>query len=114
MTACRKQVIYDLDTNLLIEATGRRDARLGYSQIHLVLDRLGYDKPEYSGYVTREPREDWEVQLDFELLNQELLWFFDCCRDCRLSTVIEDSFDLRASHYGSVPPQRTRHARHAR
>lgn len=94
----RKAVNFDLDTDALVEETGRRDTRRAYSAIRGVLGDLGYEHSQYSGYVSKSRRTTFMAFDDLETLSHELPWFSACCKRCHVTTVLPVAFDWLAAH----------------
>lgn len=94
----RKEVLFDLDTDKLIDLVGKEDAHDAEHLIETDLGRLGYNPFQYSGCTSKRPKSTVEVFLDIEELLRDQPWFYSTCRKCHVSTLLGPMFDLKELH----------------
>lgn len=92
MSLARKAINFDLSTRALEQYfTNTAEA---YSKIKQFMLQNGFEHRQYSGYVSKEPLEDYEVtNLAIKLKNQ-FSWLYPCTQKFDV-TDIGDQHDLK-------------------
>lgn len=91
MSLSRKALNFDLDTNALKEHFS--NTAEAYAKIKVFLLENGFEHRQYSGYVSKEPLEDYEITDLITKLSQQFSWLYSCTKKFDV-TDIGDQHDL--------------------
>lgn len=95
---CRKAFHFDLDYHSLCEEFGAKNTATAYYQIKVFMTEHGFEKPQYSGYISNSPMTDSEFYRIYNSLKSRYPWFERCAKQVHVSVIL-DSYDLL--HFGS-------------
>lgn len=102
MSLARKAINFDLSTNALEQYF--INTAEAYSKIKQFMLQNGFEHRQYSGYISKEPLEDYEItNLAIKLKNQ-FSWLYPCTQKFDV-TDIGEQHDL-ISILASASPQR--------
>ena len=89
MKATRKQITFDLDTNIAKEILGSKYNHI-YDKIQRYLEKRGFVHIEGSVYKSKEPISSTKVKLILTKLKNELPYLDKCVRDIRQTSITSD------------------------
>ncbi len=84
-----KYIIFDLDTKQLKE-TFPDSTRLPYSMIKKFFEDRGFIHRQYSGYISKEPLDNFGIFMIMEELGQKFTWLKNCIQEFDVSNVINE------------------------
>lgn len=92
MSLARKAINFDLSTNELKKHF--KNTAEAYNQIKDFMLQNGFEHRQYSGYVSKEPLEDYEITNLVVKLKNKLTWLYSCTQRFDV-TDIGEQHDLK-------------------
>ena len=83
-----KYINFDLDTNQLKDIFP--DTRLPYSMIKKFFEDRGFTHRQYSGYISKEPLEEYDITKITKELGKKFTWLKNCIQEFDVSNVINE------------------------
>lgn len=83
-----KYINFDLDTNQLKDIFP--DTRLPYSMIKKFFEDRGFTHRKYSGYISKELLDNYDIVSIMEELGQKFTWLKNCIQEFDVSNVINE------------------------
>ena len=84
-----KYIIFDLDTNQLRDIFPD-STRLPYSMIKKFFEDRGFIHRQYSGYISKELLDNYDIISIMEELGQKFTWLKHCIQEFDVSNVINE------------------------
>ena len=84
-----KYINFDLDTNQLRDIFPD-STRLPYSMIRKFFEDRGFIHRQYSGYISKEPLDNFGIFMIMEELGQKFTWLKNCIQEFDVSNVINE------------------------
>lgn len=92
MSLARKAINFDLSTNELKKHF--KNTAEAYNQIKDFMLQNGFEHRQYSGYVSKEPLEDYEITNLVVKLKNKFSWLYPCAQKFDV-TDIGEQHDLK-------------------
>lgn len=86
---CRKQITFDLDTNVLKEIHGKKSYTKGYSDIKSFMEKNDFKHIEGSVYSSVKTMNNQEVLDLIDSLKEEYEYLDKCVRDMHMTDIGE-------------------------
>ncbi|MGX3044692.1 VapD family protein [Helicobacter sp. T3_23-1056] len=83
-----KYIIFDLDTKQLKDIFP--DTRLPYSMIKKFFEDNGFEHRQYSGYISKELLDNFDIIAIMKELGKKFTWLRNCIQEFDVSNVINE------------------------
>lgn len=89
----RKAINFDLDEKAIKDLRPGKSTAWAYSEIRSFLESHGFSHRQYSGYLSQNPMQTFEVVSVLEEMRAALPWFETCAKRCDITSQGVDCFD---------------------